>query len=591
MKNNDKDFFKKSLHFLSDIQWVLIGILWLLVYIFCLWGVYLQLSFQNNMRSFLEPFYRTFQLFLFDDSMIVSGNINSWQLEAGRFLAPLLSAYTIVFALYGMFQKQLQVFRLKKVKNHIVICGVGRKGMQLIKELRNQGKTVVAIENEKSNEYLDICLDSGVIVVEGSATDNETLLKARAHLATKVIAITGNDGDNVDIALKTYYLVKNRKGNKLAPVHCYVQVVNPKLRMLFDKHPVFTDMYDDFEISVFNTYTNAARLMFSRFPVDGEGISENSPMQPHLIIIGFGKMGEAILLQAACTGHFANYKKIKISIIDKFAEQKAKYIQGQFPAINQICDINFIQADAEEPLVLNLINELCREVNNLTSVIITLDDDARALSCALNYRSRISDKNISLIVRMSEESGLAKLLQNNLENASWISKIYSFGQTGETCNISLLHDDKSDLYAKIIHEDYVKKRFTEDIYRKNKLLTAWEKLSPDIKDSNRQQADHIMIKLRAIECKVVEMKHPSEKFEGFSDKEIEIMAIMEHNRWVAERLLAGWTRGPKDTDLRISPYLIVWDNLSEEIKEYDREAVRNIPNILSLSGHKIIRRK
>jgi len=64
---------------------------------------------------------------------------------------------------------------------------------------------------------------------------------------------------------------------------------------------------------------------------------------------------------------------------------------------------------------------------------------------------------------------------------------------------------------------------------------------------------------------------------------------MEHDRWVAERFLAGWTLGAKDTERRISPYLVDWNDLTDEIKEYDRESVRNIPVILSLAGEKIVR--
>ena len=63
------------------------------------------------------------------------------------------------------------------------------------------------------------------------------------------------------------------------------------------------------------------------------------------------------------------------------------------------------------------------------------------------------------------------------------------------------------------------------------------------------------------------------------------LAIMEHNRWVEERLSNGWVFGPeKNTDLRISPYLTSWENIPESIREYDRQAVRNIIPILETAG-------
>ncbi|MCK4677384.1 MAG: hypothetical protein KAT48_04570 [Bacteroidales bacterium] len=42
---------------------------------------------------------------------------------------------------------------------------------------------------------------------------------------------------------------------------------------------------------------------------------------------------------------------------------------------------------------------------------------------------------------------------------------------------------------------------------------------------------------------------------------------------------------------RKTPYLTDWNKLPESIKNYDREAVKNIPNILSLVELKVVRKK
>jgi hypothetical protein len=589
--NLSNPLIRNFLKFLSDTQWLLIGLVWIITYLFCLWGVYKQILATGEVRSFWDPFYRTFQLFLFDDSMIISGKLLSWELEIGRFLAPMVAAYTVFSAIFELYKEQIKMFRIKKVSNHIVICGIGRKGLELIRDFLANGFSVVVIEIDDNNDNISICRESGAFVIIGNATDNEILMQARVQLADKVIAITGNDGANVEIAVKTYHLIKNRKEKIQHTVQCSVQVVNAKLRLLFDKHPVFTDVYDDFEITIFNTYTNSARLLFNRFPIDKKGISKNDIKEIHLIIVGFGQMGESVLLQAARIGHYANRKKIKITVVDRTADKKAKILQGHYPQLTSICDIEFITAEAEDPFILNYISKECKAEITETTIIIAMDNDAIALSCALIYMQKIDDNEIPVIVRMSEETGLAVLLQNEAKNASWISSIYPFGITGEICKIKLLNDDKMDMYARKIHDDYTKQRFKEDIYKNNRNLIPWEKLNPDLKDSNRQQADHIMIKLRAIGCDFISQEQKTSIFNGFTVEEIQLMACMEHDRWVAERLLAGWTLGAKDTERRISPYLVDWNYLTDEIKEYDRESVRNIPVILSLAGEKIKRRE
>jgi hypothetical protein len=76
----------------------------------------------------------------------------------------------------------------------------------------------------------------------------------------------------------------------------------------------------------------------------------------------------------------------------------------------------------------------------------------------------------------------------------------------------------------------------------------------------------------------------------FSPEEVEIMAELEHGRWNVERLLDGWKWGPiKDVANKISPYIIPWTGLPEEMKEYDRDAARQIPHLLEQVGMEVIR--
>ena len=68
------------------------------------------------------------------------------------------------------------------------------------------------------------------------------------------------------------------------------------------------------------------------------------------------------------------------------------------------------------------------------------------------------------------------------------------------------------------------------------------------------------------------------------------MAKMEHERWNSERFLAGWSFGEFRDDAKLThPNLVEWNVLPEDIKAYDREAVRAIPAILAKAGFEIYR--
>ncbi len=71
----------------------------------------------------------------------------------------------------------------------------------------------------------------------------------------------------------------------------------------------------------------------------------------------------------------------------------------------------------------------------------------------------------------------------------------------------------------------------------------------------------------------------------FDKEEIEPIAELEHARWVIERLSEGWKPAPeKDVEKKLSPYLISWELLSNNIKKYDRDTVKNIPRYLAKVG-------
>ena len=84
--------------------------------------------------------------------------------------------------------------------------------------------------------------------------------------------------------------------------------------------------------------------------------------------------------------------------------------------------------------------------------------------------------------------------------------------------------------------------------------------------------------MRLIDCTIAPRSAGRPAFE-LSEGEVERLARHEHDRWVAERTGQGWRLGDRDDDAKRHPDLIPWERLSEESKNKDREAVRNLPTI------------
>ena len=124
-------------------------------------------------------------------------------------------------------------------------------------------------------------------------------------------------------------------------------------------------------------------------------------------------------------------------------------------------------------------------------------------------------------------------------------------------------------------------------------MRPWKELDGQVRDMNRQQADHIAVKLRALGCRIV-ANSSGEDAAAFvmSDDEIETLAITEHRRGAASRRLSGWRFGAtRDNTEKLHPDLVPWDDLDEATREYDREPVRNLPQLLAAIGYGIERQQ
>lgn len=110
-------------------------------------------------------------------------------------------------------------------------------------------------------------------------------------------------------------------------------------------------------------------------------------------------------------------------------------------------------------------------------------------------------------------------------------------------------------------------------------------LPDSLKYSNLRQARSIAKKLDLMGWEIRPEGSDGELITEISDEVVETLAIFEHDEWVRERLGYGWTYGEiKDNDNKISPYLVPYDELSEEIKNLDRDTIRNIPALLGMIG-------
>jgi voltage-gated potassium channel Kch len=152
---------------------------------------------------------------------------------------------------------------------------------------------------------------------------------------------------------------------------------------------------------------------------------------------------------------------------------------------------------------------------------------------------------------------------------------------------STLEDGLRDALARSLHEDYRR----HQLWRKpagDLSLARWEELPESLRASNLALAADIPNKLALVGLRLTRPGEPGERL-NLTEAQVQMLAEVEHGRWNAERLQAGWRLGPRQVGRSTSPYLVPWADLPAEIRQYDVETVRNLAATLAGAGCTVTR--
>lgn len=108
------------------------------------------------------------------------------------------------YLLDGEFRKHIRelkkIKRIKTMENHIIICGYGRNGRQIVQELESWGHTFLLIEKDE-NIVDSLQAEGKTNYYEGDATNDQVLINAGIKKARALITTLPEDADNVFVVL------------------------------------------------------------------------------------------------------------------------------------------------------------------------------------------------------------------------------------------------------------------------------------------------------------------------------------------------------------------------------------------------------
>ncbi len=572
----------------ADYSWFIIILLGSISLVLGYIGFWKNGQFTGAGRTFLDNLYLTLGLISLNSGAVPPPI--SWELQVARFLVPAVTAYTAFLAFTTIFIQQTDRVRLWFIQDHVIICGLGRKGFRLANQFLQQRTPVVVIEMDEGNDWIGNVRSAGAIVLNGDAADPELLNKVKLNQASCLISVVGDDGKNAEVAVNAERISRTRKDGSLV---CIIHIFDSHLWQLLREKELRTDQNSRFRLELFNIFDRGAHLMVQANPPWADDDTNRSPQ---ILIVGLGKMGQRVVLESARSWQLLDPgldRKIKITLIDIDAENKLNALMVQHPRLERLGEFNpqnldIMAGDFDRMADRFLEGDRCL----LDRVYICLDDETISLQTGLRLNNQLRKYRVPIVMRMAESGGLALLIGNSRAESDGFGNLQIFDLLDQTCTAELLQRGTHEVLARNLHGVYLENSRGD---AGDDALVPWEELSEYLKEKNRRQADRIPTMLAAAGYRIAPLQDwDAEKLTFFENEggtdDVALMAKLEHDYWCREKEKEGWQVGPeKDSERKTNPNILPWKELSPTEQEKNREYIRGLPRLLTRAGFQIER--
>lgn len=555
---------------------------------------------------------------------------HNWQLQLSRVMAILTITILAIEAISRLFAEPMQRFLLWRMHGHIVICGMGGTGSQLVidasKHAKERGSRqgIVVIDRDPDKGLLALCARHGAVFVPGDITDERVLEVASAPRAERVFFVTGSDEANTDGAYRLRRLVDDaraaskpwcRRSTSSAPV-AHVHVRRTGLAAMLN-----SPSEKGVQIRGFSVVEEAAIEVVHDIVTRLRPRSRDQTL--HAVIVGFGPMAKALVLQLAEFAHFENCRRTRMTIVHSSDEaDEVRRFTAQYPSLfppapwraidpwqpdprmDHWIFNTFVQtpgaateSDRGVTFVVNggvttmhahvrsreFVDRLVslagdERVVPLVFVCGDADEDnctdARHLHDELEQRlNGVKAGRVHVFSHVARRDAMAAFATSKAD-ASGAACLHMFGLSRDVCTYGRLTSTQHIDLARDILASF-EESHNERLKMEGKVpvpLTVLETAAAWVKRSNLSAAMHAPVKLALMGMRLVGDG-------GGTTSPPEWPAIieeMEHNRWMAERLLTGWRFGKRDDEQKQRLQLVAWEDLPQSEMRKDEDQRRAV---------------
>lgn len=531
------------------------------------WGFITQHRDDLTLISALQYAYQTFQLLTFNMPSDLLRSGLPWQLQITRFALPGLAIYATLGLYLDRVRRPLRTFLTIRRSGHLIVVGGGPRAMDVIRRCVAQNRSVVAIL-PNSEMVADELYDLGVAVTVAEIGNPQTFIRAGIARARAVVVLANTDGANLRAMLAAHDAIEASPPAK-PPLRLACEVQDSELSAILSL-ALSERRGGQVECHVINFIDNVARqLALQLAPVLG-GSSD-----PHILIVGEDKLALLAIRKIILNSPEA----ARITVLAEDANKASKTFLSLNPGAEHLEGIRFITGSPGAGCAIGGDLEAAHEHDRFDAIVICVGDEigiATTVSLC-RWRTAQGKPAIPVLVRQKSGGSLIQGMRLALGDPIQAGMLSAFGDLDQECAPDVVLRGSIDRLARAIHSAYA------DASPPGSAVAPWAELAETFRDACRHQADHIGVKLAVIGLEAVPGSEPMDLKLG--GETLERMAEIEHWRWCVSRWLDGWSLGDtKDANRKITPHLVPYAQLTDDIKDYDRDAVRNIPVLLKRVG-------
>jgi hypothetical protein len=466
---------------------------------------------------------------------------------------------------------------MRRAQGHVVVCGLDEAAMAAVRNLTRDGRRVVVVAAEPWARSAGPNQDEVARFV-GDPSDPAVLRRAGVPRAAHVLAMSGDDAVNTSIALAVQDAVRGTPGR---PLVCLVEVTDPDIATLLRIRALELSGEERFRLDFLDLPDAAARALLREHP-------PRSTTDPAWIVVAcadvFGRRVATLVADGALAADPEDARRPRLTVLGRDVEAVQTGLAGHAPAVAQSAQVEFRPVDDWSSPLSDAV--LAVGGRGPDAVYVLLPDEVEAFSAAYAFRRAIPDPDVPVVMRTARVPGLQTLLGSD----SGPSMPTTFAPFDHACEPSTLLGGVYESVARALHDRYrVHAAASGETVTDNPSAAPWSELDERLRDANRAAAMDIGSKLAAIGCGLVPAGGPS--VFAFTSDEVERLAPAEHDRWAMALRSSGWSYapGPRDPRRRTNPSLLPWGELPEEVREANREQIRELPALLERAGCRIIR--